>query len=182
MEPAPEVGYFEGNDNREEALWRSGHILDHSFGKNGGVPSATWHDRDGQLCELTADIAADSHFIRSKSKDIDYGTVRYYFSRTEQDDAEKHLYVIASDRKRIEQRDKNGDTVHFWRRVGEAGLLKSILDSYADYDYAEILQPYNSDFNGLNERAAFNQIVHEHQQDKRLLRRIGQKLRSIVGN
>lgn len=177
-----QVDYYYGVDDRDAVLWHSAHILDSNLNESSmignAVPPAIWYDEEGRLCELSTEITANSHFIRAKGKD--YGETRYIFTRTEPDDTTKFTFVIASDKKRIEQRDKNGKALPRSRRMAEAALLGSIMQSYDAYDYDEILQSY-SDLGGINEEASFNEIVYHYQRDTRL-RRIGRRIRNLAGS
>lgn len=181
---APEVDYYAGDNNRDLVLWQSAHILDSNPDQDQRSPSgsmwALWYDDEDRLCELSTEINPNSHFIRSKNKDKDYAKTRYIFTRTEPDGSSRFTFVIASDRKRIEQRDKHSKPVQRSQRIAEAALLGSIIESYRAFDPDEILLPYNSELGGINEEALFNEIVYQYERDSRL-RRIGRKIRSFVG-
>lgn len=177
-----EVDYYYGDDDRAAVLWHSAHILDSNLSENpiasNGMPHAIWYDEEERLCDLSTQVVANSHFVHYARKE--YGKARYIFTRTEPDDSTRFTFVIASDRKRIEQRDKNGKPLPRGQRIAEAVLLGSILKSYDAFDYDEILQSY-SDVNGINEEAEFNEIVYHYERDTRL-RRIGRRIRSLVGD
>lgn len=184
---APQVEFYAGTTSREAVLWNSANILDHNLSNSPETGEfmqvATWRDDEGRLCRLSSEAAENSHFIDNKNVDKKYGRICYKLSRTESEGGTTFTYVIDSDRKRIGQLDADDKPLAIGKRFVEAALLSSILSSYNDYPYPEILVPYNTKLNGLNEVEAFNEIALHFDEDKQAgrMRRIGRKFRGFIG-